>query len=317
MRSHLAPYAVVACATTATAHIRPLDSGAGFHAVPGSTLPAGTWRISLRADGTNFRDSTPAEAVEIASGQGRYDYVQYEHVESAGISLGVTDTIQIDARTGWYTGSGFVQATDGPDGVAAGVADPSGLTDTWITSRWRVVDDPAMKSQAALIAGVRLPTGDDEERLDDGTLLDPDDQPGGGGVGFVFGVGWTQSPAHQLTVDASALWTENRSHDGFEEGDRFDVAIACAWRVQEDASAWPTWTLVAEILGEWTDHDERDGVSDGISGGSSLYGAPGVRCRFSEHGALGVSMPIPISQELEGHQAEERLRATVTLDLYF
>ena len=89
-------------------------------------------------------------------------------IQSLSIAYGLGDDVQVGATLGYYWGSNFIDAeADGGGGADSSIADPEGLTDLWLNAKWRVMHGE--HGHLALIAGVKLPTGKDDERLDNGT----------------------------------------------------------------------------------------------------------------------------------------------------
>src|SRR5262245_38937266 len=133
----------------------------------GETLREGRWDFSLRSEATRFEDVSRTEAEQRAIQSGEFDALDHALVETVGVAYGLTDDVQLGAQIGWYTGRGFIDAeADGMGGAESATADPEGLTDLWLTGKWRFAHGPS--GQFALVGGVKLPTGKDDERLSNG-----------------------------------------------------------------------------------------------------------------------------------------------------
>src|SRR6185503_1968010 len=127
----------------------PGTSGGGNFTMSGETLRQGGFDLTLRTDITKFESVSRAEA------------------EQKAIAHGVTDDIQLSAYVGYYWGNDFIDAEeDGGGGAESATADPKGLTDTWIQGKWRMMHGP--HGHLALVGGVKLPTGKDDEKLSNG-----------------------------------------------------------------------------------------------------------------------------------------------------
>jgi hypothetical protein len=74
--------------------------------------------------------------------------------------------------------------------------------------------------------------------------------------------------------------------------------------------------LVLELNGEQHDEQEEGGEIDPNSGGRVLYAAPGVRYKSDALSAF-ASVGLPVTVDLNGLQAEPRLRPVVGIGYRF
>lgn len=315
-RTRVAILAALLLTAPARANHGPGTSGSGATTASGETLKQGRLELSLRNDTTWFESIGRSEAEQHALQSDGFDAISRTVVQSLGLSYGLTDDVQVGAQVGYYWGSDFIDAeSDGMGGVESATADPSGMTDLWLQAKWRVARGPA--GHLALIGGVKLPTGDSDERLSNGELLEASSQPGTGAFDGQLGLAWSRYLTPRVTVDASGIYTLRGEHDGFRVGDRVDLGLAGAYRLTEDIRAHPAWSVSAELLGTWLAEDDADGARNPNSGGWTVYLAAGLRTRFNDAVALTVAPAVPIYQDLNGDQAETRARLAVDLSWSF
>jgi len=290
----------------------PGTSGGGSSTSSGETLRAGHFSVELSSLYTSYEDVSVDEAEAIAIDADEFDAVESTWVNQIALSYGLTDDLQIGAQIGYYSGSNFIDAeADGMGGAESASADPSGLTDTWVTAKWRVMHGAA--GHLALIAGLKLPTGKDDEKLSSGEVLEPSSQPGSGSVDYQAGLAYSRFLNPRVTLDASTLYTLRTEHDDFEVGDRADLGLALAYRITEDVRAPNNWSLFGELNGVWLDKDEEDGEANDNSGSSTLYLTLGVRDRINDHMALSLAPAVPIYQDVNGEQVETDWRVGLAL----
>jgi len=297
----------------ALANHGPGTSGGGSSTASGETLRAGGFELSLRTDATWFESVSRSEAEARAVQSGEFDGLRSSLLETLSLAYGVTDDLQINVQTGYYQGSDFIDAeADGMGGAESAVADPNGMTDLWITGKLRVMRGE--RGHLALIGGVKLPTGEDDELLSNGEPLEPSSQPGTGSVDYLGGIAYSRYLTGRLTLDASGIYTLRTEHDDFQVGDRFDLGLALAWRLTESIQSFPNASVSAEVLGTWIGKDDDDGDTNENSGGTVVYFAPGFRERFSPALSLAVAPAFPIAQDPNGDQVDTDAKLAVSLD---
>ena len=290
----------------------PGTSGGGSTTASGETLRQGRWSFELRSDWTEFEHVSIAEAEARAIAAGEFDAVESSWVNTLSLSYGLTDDLQLGVAFGYYAGSNFIDAEeDGLGGAESATADPRGATDTWVSVKWRVMH--GANGHLALISGLKLPTGKDDEKLSNGEELEPSSQPGSGSFDYQAGLAYSRFLTSRVTLDASGLYTIRTVHDGFEVGDRADLGLALAYRLTEDVRAPNNWSVFGELNGVWLDKDVDQGTANENSGGETLYLTLGVRDRINEHCSLSLAPAVPILQDVNGDQVETDWRVGLAL----
>jgi hypothetical protein len=279
--------------------------------IAGETLRKGGWSVELRSEWTEFEDVSIAEAEQAALEHGSFDALGRSWVNQLSLSYGLTDDLELGVQLGYYDGDDFIDAHLHGGVPSTDTGDPSGLMDTWVTAKWRVVR--GAPGHLALIAGVKLPTGDDDEQLDGGHDLEPSSAPGSGAVDYQAGVAYSRYLTPRVTLDASGLYTLRTEHDDFEVGDRADLGLALNYRLTEDVRAPDNWSVFGELNGVWLGKDEEDGDANENSGGETLYLSLGARDRIDEHLSVSVAPSVPVLQDVNGEQVETDWRVGVTL----
>ncbi len=257
---------------------------------------------------------------------------------SFGLAYGVTSNLTLSLRLPYVSRNdireGHKHEHDEPAeiefrGDSSGFGDASGL------AQWRVLNNAATRTEAALLLGVKAPTGQTHEEDADDNPFETEFLPGSGSWDGMFGLALTQR-AGLFSFDASGLYTAaGTGQQQTDLGDRVHYNFAVSYRalgpglearhVHENGTAGHSHTegavgaaidLILEVNGEWSDHQEVSGLEDPNSGGHTLYIAPGVR--FSEGQWSGfVSVGIPVVSEVNGVQSESELRVVSGAALSF
>jgi hypothetical protein len=308
--------ASLALVPLARANHGPGTSGGGASTASGELLKPGAVDFSLRLDFTQFESVSETQARQHATTSGEFDALRRAEVVTASLSYGVNDLLQVGASWGYYRGTDFVHAEFDPQtGATSSSGDPRGITDLWLQSKLQLTK--GAPGNLALLAALKLPTGNDSQHLDDGTRIEPSSQPGTGAVDGQAGLAWSRFLTSRLTLDASALYTLRGEAHRFEVGDRLDAGVALAWRLTEAIDDFPNWSVSAEALLVWLERDREDGVRNDSSGGTTLFLSPGVRARMSRRAALTFAQAFPVVQNLNGDQPKVRFKATLGLSYAF
>lgn len=304
-------------APRAMANHGPGTSGGGSSTVSGETLRRGMFDLSLRVDYTQFGDIDAEEAESRAQDAGNFDALDYSVLTTLSLSYGFTDDLEAGAQIGYYAANDFIDAEleEGGTEPESSVGDPEGLTDLYLTLKYRFLKGRA--GNLAGIVGIKLPTGNDDERLANGEILEPSSQPGSGSVDYQLGVAYSRFLTSRTTLDASTLYTLRTEHDDFKVGDRFDAGVALNYRLTESIKRFPQFGVFGEVLYVHLEKDEEDGEKETNSGGDVIHLSPGLRVRFSENVSLTAAPAFPVAQDLNGDQIEADFRAAATLSFTF
>jgi hypothetical protein len=160
-------------------------------------------------------------------------------------------------------------------------------------------------ARVSAIAGLELPTGDDNAR-DSLGLLPKGIQLGSGSVDVIAGGTATlQTLDYQFDMDVRYIF--NNEANNFEFGDVFKYNLAYQKRI------WPSilpgkgiysqWNAVLELNGVLERKSELGGVDVASSGGNTVYLSPGIQF-VSKRSVVEFSFLYPVIQNLNGSQLE-------------
>lgn len=267
-------------------------------------------------------------------------------IQSYGLTYayGLTNDLMLGFRLPYIKRTGIRAAED--DGLGnievEEHGDSNGIGDLSLFGQYRFYNDKASGNEAALIFGVKAPTGPTDKKSLEGELQDAEFQPGSGSWDGLFGLAVTHR-AGAWSVDANALY--NLVTEGTQStdlGDQFLYNFAVSYRIMAsgrsgpmfhgahaheegddghgshhaEAAAGPALDLVLELNGEVHQKQETAGVSDGNSGGHTLFLSPGVRLSQGNVAAY-ASAGIPIVKDENGVQPEPEWRLTSGLSIGF
>jgi Putative MetA-pathway of phenol degradation len=326
-------------------------AGAGpLNTISATTLDKGQSAFGSVYEFIHFGGLSDAALIAGAQLSGDHDH-SIKTIESVAITYayGVTTDLTVSVRLPWIRRTGIREAeiedpAEPPEIFDRG--DNSGIGDLTLLSQYRFYNDRTTRTEAAVLLGVKAPTGVTDRRTNQGELFDAEFQPGSGSWDGLFGLAYTKRFG-QWSFDANVLYmlVTNGTQDT-DLGDRFLYNAAISYRLTRGASdmvpmklgalpdpMWhggpghthshheepaqgPALDLVLELNGEWHAKEVESGVKDPNSGGNTLYLAPGLR--FSkDNWSSFVSVGFPIFNDLNGIQSEPDIRVVTGLSVSF
>lgn len=160
-------------------------------------------------------------------------------------------------------------------------------------------------SRISAIAGLELPTGDDNAR-DSLGLLPKGIQLGSGSVDVIAGGTYTLQTLN-YEIDADLRYIFNQEANDFEFGDIFKYNFAYQKRIWPsilpDKGIYSQWNAVLELNGMLERKSESRGSEVASSGGNTIFLSPGIQF-VSKRSVYEFSFLYPVVQNLNGSQLE-------------
>ena len=321
--------------------------GAGpINTISASTLEQGRSVAGVTVDYTSF--DTLGDATLIgATAAGIEDVHGLDTIQSYALnySYGVTNDLMLTLRLPYVRRTGARAAEE--NGGIIEVEDhgtPSGIGDLSLLGQYRFLNDRASRTEAAVLLGIKAPTGTTDFQHN-GELLEAEFQPGSGSWDALFGLALTHRTG-KWSFDTNVLYAA--VSEGTQEtdlGDLFFYDAAISYRLAslggpapmlhgahahedgddghghthshaEETDHGAALDLVLEVNGEWHDKQETAGVDDANSGGNTIYISPGLRLSIDEWSGF-FSVGIPVVKDLNGIQAEPEWRISTGASLAF
>ena len=220
--------------------------------------------------------------------------------------------------------------------------DAGGIGDLTLMAQYRFFNDQVSRTEAALLLGIKAPTGRTGVRDAYGELFGTEFQPGTGSWDGLFGVAFTKRFG-AWSFDANVLYQlATKGTQDTDLGDRFQYNVGISYRVvgstlpapmyhggprpksghrhhhheQPPAPRGPALDLVLEFNGEWHGREETAGVREPNSGGNVVYLSPGLR--LSQGNMAGfVSVGVPVINDVNGFQVEPSWRLLTGIAVSF
>jgi hypothetical protein len=353
---------VLLLASTAVSAHHPSGISSSGAAGPINTIGATTFLQGQSSASIMFEmvKMNPLSDAFLANWGATHGHDQHVHSLSSilapaiALAYGVTNDLTVSARIPFVKRNDIREADhEHAGGVTTGtvavLGDSAGVGDLTLLGQYRFLSNRATQLEAALLAGVKLPTGETKRYADTGELLDAEFQPGSGSTDGLFGLALTKRIG-PWSLDANVLYVvATQGTQRTDLGDRFQYNAALSYRLasgsqgpmylgalpepmyhsgprgdrhssahahSEPVSLAPELDVVLELNGERHAKTIAGGVTDQNSGGNVVYLAPGLRFSMQNWSSY-VSFGVPVVNELNGVQAEPDWRLLTGIAVSF
>jgi hypothetical protein len=198
-----------------------------------------------------------------------------------------------------------------PEAAATEITRTQGLGDAELVGRAQITSvDGARWSRPAIAAvlGTSAPTGDNERANDAGERLDEHVQPGRGAWSGTAGLDLV-APINAGSWTASLLARANGTN-----ADRYHYGNILLYDAAFTSNRHGSWQWIAALQGRTSKSDQHHTEEEPNTGGTAVYGSPGVRWLGFAGLAVDVSAQFPMIQSLHGDQTEHAtVRAAVSI----
>ena len=328
------------------------DSGGGG----GTLLPAGITLVGVDYDVIRFNEISDARLTALAlQGVEEVHSLKTIAVPALTLGYGVTHDLTLSVRLP-YLSNEEIRETDPDSGSVAARGGVHGFGDVSFTGTYRFLDDPASGLEAALILGVKAPTGPTGRVDNFGERFETEHQPSSGSWDGIFGatlsreLGLTTLSAnahYQLSGEGTAqttlgdrcsygiaasyrLWSsagphnhDHASHlganfDGMMHhgGPDHDNNAGHAEHTHTDVFHGTALDLLLGLNGEWSGKVESGGDVNQNTGGSVMFVTPGIKLSVDNWTGY-INAGIPVSQSLNGIQSDLDWRLTTGASVQF
>lgn len=276
-----------------------------------ATLPEGKFALGLTNEYIQSDRFSDSQLITFSGQHVHAHSADWMLTTSLGMSYGVTENLMLSLRLPYiyrenirsghhaHGGGGAINTVD-DHGDSGGIGDIAAL------GQYRFWNRDG--NQAALLLGVKAPTGQTDKKHD-GEKLGAEHQPGSGSWDGLFGFA-ASTQVEKISLNASALYTlARKGTQGTDLGDRLQYNLAASYRIGGEhhdhghmVHQHRAWDLVLELNGEWADQQRIAGDKDEDSGGNQIFLSPGLRYVPSENWSTHFSVGVPVvSNQGKGH----------------
>lgn len=191
-------------------------------------------------------------------------------------------------------------------GVGRKTLSDEGLADTTILLKRRFYVDNFQSGgfQMAAIGGIKLPTGDNDERDETGELLPRSLQLGTGSVDVPLGI-ILSAFKNRIGFNSELIYQFNNESEGFAFGDETKINLAVGYRLLPKVyQSMQDRVLNAylELNSSFSQTASLNGQPLSESGGTLIFLTPGIQWILSPRFLVEAAFQIPVLQQLNGTQ---------------
>ena len=328
MRAHYYSYLkiILICGLFTFALIKNIEAnhGPGTGGGPVSTIPAltsraGSFSLSFNSMLTELESISTRRLSDKGLKSGAFDVNDRTFLHTASASYGVTDDFTLGLSFGWFESINFREAEleieDGEAEVEILKANPDGITDTWLTGKYRFLRGP--QGHYAFLLGVKFPTGRRSAQNNEGEQLEAVEQPGSGSVDFATGFAYSRWLTKDWMLDSSIKYNlKTKGTRDYEIGDRIDFGVSSTYQLTPK-NKFPNFAAIGGFNLRQLFRDKQDGTDVRDSGSTTVFVSPGFNVGITKNFGISTSFSIPIYQKMLGRQQETNYQASIGIDFHF
>jgi len=244
------------------------------------------------------------EAVNISKAHELHEEGRDAHARKNDVSnsiffgYGITDTLSISLQVPY--GERRSREVHEEEFLGDG-QNSTGLGDSILLGKYKFYDK---QFGLAGIFGLKLPTGNTNERNKAGERFEPELQTGTGSLDYMAGISANKKINHLIILDGTVLYhLKTKGDQDYEFGDIIRTTAGATFHVI-DRDKKPTLNLLSEVITQFVNKDEQDNKTIRDSGGTTIFFAPGISSHVTEQLKTTLSVPVPVFQALGGEHQE-------------
>ena len=280
------------------------------------------WALGVRTELTNFNSFSDAQLEEFAaSGKEGVHSVDVLTSTSIAVGYGVSENLTLSVRIPYIRRENIREGELDLVPEVHSHGDASGIGDAVLLGQYRFVNKNNVG--AALLLGVKAPTGRTDAKDTAGARQETEFQPGSGSWDLLLGAAISKQGTAGIGVHANILaQITTEGAQATKMGDAVFFNAALVYRLPEfqhshDATirnAAPhrhmSWDLLLEINAENRQADKVLGIKEANSGGTLVFLSPGVRFSAASKWGGFLQVGVPVGERSRGEQAGIQYRVT-------
>ena len=286
---------------------------------PAYTLPKKKKYIGIFTDYTNFNEFSDSELMRLDRRGEHIHSTAHLFTPSISAGYGLTDNWTVGFKLPYVFRFGMRDIHNAEVGKRG---NSIGIGDITFFSQYRFYKNEQKHFHAALISGLKIPSGVSRTKGRDGEIFEADEQPGSGSWDPFVGLALSKKLG-KFSIDANGLYkfTTNGSQ-GSNLGEVVNYNLAVSHRLfnqghfsygkihyESRLAKKIAFDIILEANGTWSQKPNTfHGFIDQNHGGTLVYLSPGFRFTFDNKWVWNTSVGLPTIEDLNGRQKTPALR---------
>jgi len=262
---------------------------------PAYTLPKGLKFINTTSDWTNSNEFSDRKLIELNNRGEHIHSTAHFYTQSIGFGAGITDNLTVSFRIPYAFRYGIKNVHDAE---VSKRGNSIGIGDITLFTQYRFLKNEKHNIHAALLTGLKIPSGVRRAKGRDGEIFEADIQPGSGSWDPSVGIAISKK-VKGFSLDVNGLYKfSTKGSQGSKLGDiaNYNLAISRGF-INKKISA----DAIFEVNGTWSGKPNTfHGFIDENHGGNLIYLSPGVRLTYDKKWIWYTSCGLPTIESLNG-----------------
>ncbi len=285
-----------------TAGIAGVNVAGPIITIPAYTLPKGLKFINLLTDYTNFETFSNSKLEELERNHKHAHNTQNLFVPSIGLGYGLTDNLTVATRIPYVF---RFDVRNVHEGDVSKRGNSIGVGDITLFGQYRFLKSEKHNFHAALVSGLKIPSGVRRAKGRDGELFEVDEQPGSGSWDPFVGLSVSKQLG-KISVDANGLYKfATNGSRGSNLGDIVNYNLSFSHRLLKDGALSFNkrkrflndkcdFDIIFEMNGSWSqDPNTIQGFVDKNHGSTIIFLSPGLRFSYDKKWIWVLSAGLP------------------------
>ncbi|MBI3307971.1 MAG: transporter [Candidatus Melainabacteria bacterium] len=300
--------------------------------IPARTLPKKKYYISTGINYINANEFTNAELINLAKRGEHVHDTRHFFTPSLSFGYGITDDLFIGASVP-YVFKYDLRTSFNNRAIELG--NSIGIGDITFLSIYRFLKNETNDLNAAIVSGIKIPSGVRRIKDDQRILFEADDQPGTGSwdpmVGLAISKGFKD-----FALDANGLYkfsTEGTQNTMVGDIANFNFAISHRVKdkylkkvfIEKVLNNNLKWDLIFEANGHWSEKPQfkfdlalrHINIRDDNHGGLLIYLTTGIRLNINDSWISNLAVSLPTIENLNGRQRAPNVRLIFAITKIF
>lgn len=286
--------------------------------IPAYALPKGDKFVSFITNYINADNYSNNALKQIGKRGENYDVVENSLTPSLTFGLGITNKLSLSAQVPYVFKFGIRTVQGTPDVNSAGNA--LGVGDINFFSLYEFLHSDKHNLHAALLAGLKIPSGVRRDTNREGELFNAEHQPGTGSWDPQIGLSISKHFGifHFDTNGMYRFSTKGTQKTILGDVASYNFAISYLIGTRKSfvdrlfpehlGKSRLKWHLISELNGNWVEKPKLEKHREENEGGSLIYLSPGIRMIVNEKWITNLSVGLPTIHDLDGRRRAPNVR---------